>query len=127
MVHVYYINHYTYFLVGIDPPNNVEATVLAPKIIGVSWDPIESTEVTGYLITYTTAAAYARGNNVTVYGHNVSKVLLKNLEENTLYSITVQSISANKVSGPSNVVSAVTWSTGQCIRVMFIYTYTHIT
>ena len=108
--------------VGIDPPNNVKVTVLASKIIEVSWDPVVSEEVSGYYITYNTSAAYARGNNITIYGHNVSKALLKSLEEDTLYNINVQSISQNKVSGPSNMVSASTWTAGKyaCVCASFL-------
>ena len=111
-----YLRTYVFVCTGIDPPNNVKATVLAPKIIEVSWDPFVSTEVTSYIITYTTTAVYTTGNNVTVHGHNVSKVLLRNLEENTPYSITVQSVSANTVSGPSIVASLMTWPSGKCSR-----------
>ena len=99
--------------VGIDPPNNVKVTVLAPKIIEVSWDPVVSEEVTGYYITYTTSAAYARGNNITINGNNFSTAILISLEEDTLYNINIQSISQNKVSGPSNMVSASTWAAGE--------------
>ena len=109
----------TDLFVGVDPPNNVKSIVLAPRIIEVSWDPIISEEVTGYFITYTTSVPHARGSNITVYGNNISKTTLKNLEEDTLYSITVQSVSENNISGPSNMVSATTWSTGKymCGRV----------
>ena len=100
-------------LVGVDPPNNVKATVLAAKIIEVSWDPFVSEEVTGYLITYSTTVVYARGDSITVHGNNASKLVLRNLEEDTLYSITIQSISSNKVSGPSNVVSVITWTSSK--------------
>lgn len=90
---------------------------MAPKIIEITWNPFLSKEITGYLIIYATTAIYARGNsNITVYGHNVSKALLKNLEEDTLYSITVKSVSENKVSGPSNVVSAITWTAGTYVH-----------
>ena len=99
--------------VGIDPPNNVKVTVLTPNIIEVSWDPIVSEEVSGYYVTYNTSATYASGNNITIHGYNVSKALLNSLEEDTLYNIHMQSISQNKVSGPSNVVSANTWTAGK--------------
>ena len=112
-----YLHTYIFVSTGIDPPNNVKATVLSPKIIQVSWDPFVSTEVTSYLITYTTTAVYTTGNNITVHGRNVSIVLLRNLEENTLYSITVQSVSANTISGPSIVTSLMTWPSGKCTRI----------
>ena len=113
-------------LVGIDPPNNVKITVLAPKIIEVDWDPIISEEVTGYLIIYSTLAPYARGSNITVYGYNISKTMLKNLEENTLYSVTVRSIAQNKLSGFSNMVKAITWASGKCTEnYMCSYIYMH--
>ena len=102
--------------VGIDPPNNVKVTVLTPNTIEVSWDPILSEEVSGYYITYNTSAAYVSGNNITIHGYNVSKALLNSLEEDTSYNIHVQSISENKVSTPSNMVSASTWTAGKQIH-----------
>ena len=118
MLSYLFIHTCVFACTGNDPPNNVKATVLAPKIIEVSWDPFVSAEVTSYLITYTTTAVYATGGNVTVYGHNVSKVLLTKLEENTLYSITVQTVSVNTFSGPSSVASVITWASGKCTRVI---------
>ena len=100
--------------VGINPPNNVKVTVLTPKILKINWDPILSEDVIGYLIIYSTLAPYARGSNFTVYGYNISKTTLETLEENTLYSITVQSITQNKFSGFSNMATAITWASGKC-------------
>lgn len=98
---------------GVDPPNNVKVTVLEPRIIQVSWDPFTSQEVTGYLITYTTTVVYTTGRNVTIDGRNVSKFLLRDLEEDTSYNITVQSVSEDKVSGPSKMMSLITWTSGK--------------
>ena len=91
--------------------------MLTPKSIKVRWDPILTKEVTGYLIRYVTLAVYTRGNDVTVSGHNISEVILKYLEEDTLYNITVRSISNNKFSKPSNAISAITWIASKCIHV----------
>ena len=109
---------YVFTCTGIDPPNNVKVTVLAPNIVEVSWDPFVSTEVTSYLITYTTTAVYTTGGSITVYRHNVSKVLLTSVEENTSYNITVQTVSVNIVSRPSSVASVITWASGKCTRVV---------
>jgi len=84
----------------------------------VMWDQSPSTDVTGYLISYSTDASYVnesdRIRSVMVTGRSTTSVTLTNLEENTPYTITVQSDSSiDGVSVPSNVVSVITLTDGK--------------
>jgi len=89
-------------------PTNCRAAVLSPHTIKVTWDQTSSSGVTGYLISYTTTASYTSGGSVTVNGSSTTSGTLNNLEENTLYTITVQAISNSRTSGNSNKVSVTT-------------------
>ena len=84
-----------------------------PRSVVVSWEPSSSTDVTGYLITYTTNASYTSGRNVTVNGGSTTNYTLTNLEEDTLYTITVQATSSNRMSANSNEVSVRTYTDGK--------------
>ena len=70
--------------------------------------------VTGYLISYTTTASYTSGGNVTVIGFDALRYTLTNLEENTIYTITVQAINDSGIlSGSSNEASVTTYTDGR--------------
>ena len=106
MIHTIYVD--------ILSPTNVIATVLTSRSILISWKISSSSNVTGYLISYTTTALYTSGGNVTVDGGSTTSGTLTNLEEDTLYTITVQSIdSYNRMSANSNEVSVRTYSDGK--------------
>ena len=81
------------------------------------WDQSLSTDVTGYLISYSTDASYIsesdRIRSAMVAGSSTTSVILTNLEENTPYSITVQSDSSDGLSAPSDVVSVTTLTDGE--------------
>ena len=74
--------------IGLPAPTNVKATVLTPNSVDVTWD--QSPDVTGYLISCTTAASYAGGKNVIVNGGDTTSYTITDLVENTPYDITVQ-------------------------------------
>ena len=94
-----------------DAPSNVNATVLTPRIVEVTWNAFPaSSGVTGYLIVYTTTASYTSGGNETVNDVTTASYNLTNLEENTPYTITVRAISNSGMSGDSNVVSVTTYT-----------------
>ena len=100
--------------VGILPPTNVRATVLTSRSIHITWEPSSSSDVTGYLISYTTTASYTSGGSVTVDGGNTTSGTLTNLEEHTLYIITVQATTSdNRMSANSNEVSVRTYTDGK--------------
>jgi len=95
------------------PPTNVDATVTSPRSVKVTWDESTSVTATGYLISYTTTASYTSGGSMMVTGRGTTSVTLTNLEENTPYTITVQTDSSGTLSGNSDVVSVTTWTDGK--------------
>ena len=56
-----------------------------------TWDASLSSQVTSYLISYTTTAEYTNGGSITVSNHSTS-CTITNLEENTEYVVTVQAM-----------------------------------
>ena len=103
----------TYFCIytAVPPATNVRASVLTPHSVEVTWDPSPSSKVTGYLISYTTSVSYTSGRKVTVNGHDTTSHTLTNLEENTLYAITVRATTNdNRMSAYSNEVSVTTYT-----------------
>ena len=94
----------------IEPPTNVRATVLTSRSVEVTWEQSTLSDITGYLISYTTNAPYASGGNVTVIGGNTTSHILSNLEENTPYSITIQTVRNDVISASSNEVSVITYT-----------------
>ena len=98
-----------------DPPTNIQATVLTSRAIEITWSfSSSSSGVTGYLISYTTTASYASDGSVTVDGGSTTSGTLTNLEEDTLYTITVQAtIDGNRASANSNEVSVRTYTDGK--------------
>ena len=105
---------YTYFClltVPGPPPTNVRVTVLTSCSVVVIWKPSSSSNVTGYLISYTTTASYASGGSVTVNGGSTTSGTLTILEEDTLYTIIVQATTSdNRMSANSNEVSVRTYT-----------------
>jgi len=99
--------------VDLPSPTNVKATVLTPRSVEVTWDQSSSSSVTGYLISYITTAPYTSGGSVTVNGGSTTSGTLTNLEENILYTITVQAINNDARSVNSNEVSVTTYTDGK--------------
>ena len=105
-------NLFTY--TATQPPTNVRATVLTPRSVEVTWTVSSSSDVTGYLISYTTTASYTNGGSITVNGRSTTSHTLSNLEEGTLYTITVQATTDdNRRSGNSTEVSVTTYTDGK--------------
>ena len=102
------------FYVGVEPPTNVRAVVVTSRSIQITWGPSLSSDVTGYLISYTTTASYVsssdRSKSITV---STTSGTLTNLEENTLYAITVQATTSDRMSANSNKVSVRTYTDGK--------------
>ena len=94
----------------IEPPTNVSATVLTSRSVEVTWEQSTSSDITGYLISYTTDASYASDGNVTVIGGDTISHILSDLEENTPYSIAIQAIRNGIISVSSNEVSVTTYT-----------------
>ena len=103
----------TYLFTYTEPPTNVRATVLTPRSVEVTWTLSSSSDVTGYLISYTTTASYTSGGSMMVSGNSATRGTLNNLEENTLYTITVQATVSNGMSANSTAVSVTTYTDGK--------------
>ena len=99
--------------VVVNSPENVRATVTSSQSVDVTWDQSPSVDANGYLISYTTVASYTSGGSVMVTGHSTTSVTLTNLEENTPYTITVQTDRSGTFSGSSDPVSVTTWTDGK--------------
>ena len=92
--------------------------MLTATSVVVMWDQSLSTDVTGYLISYSTDASYIsesdRIRSVMVNGRSTTSVTFTNLEENTPYTITVQSDSSiDGLSVASDIVSVTTLTDGK--------------
>jgi len=87
--------------------------VTTPRSVEVTWDQSASTDATGYLISYITTASYTSGGSVMVTSRSTTSVILSNLEENTPYTITVQTDSSGTLSVNSDVVPVTTWTDGK--------------
>ena len=99
------------YYLGIPVPANIRVTVLTPRRVKVTWDQYLSAFVTGYIISYTTTAPYTSGGSVRVDGVDNTSYILDNLEEGTLYTITVQATAINNESSAnSNEVSVRTYT-----------------
>ena len=97
--------------VDVHPPTNVSATVLTSRSIQITWEPSSSSNVTAYLISYSTTALYASSGSVTVNGGSSISYILASLEEDTLYTITIQATTNdNRMSANSNEVSIRTYT-----------------
>ena len=93
---------------------NVRATALASHSVEVIWKVSSTSVIIGYLISYATNASYASSGSVTVNGGSTPSHTLNNLEEDTLYTITVQATTGdNTMCANSNEVSARTYTDGK--------------
>ena len=99
------------------PPDNVRAAMLTATSFVVMWDLSTSTDVTGYILSYSTDASYIskrdQMRSVMISNRGATSITLANLEENTPYAITVQSDSSGILSSPSNVVPVTTLTDGK--------------
>ena len=105
------------FHTAAGPPAGVRTTMLTATSVVVMWDQSPSTDVTGYLVSYSTDASYIsesdRMRSMIVTGRSITSITLINLEENTPYTIIVQSDSSDELSAPSDVVSITTLTDGK--------------
>ena len=107
------MHNYNIIIIYVDvlPPTNVRATVLTPRSVEVTWNPSPSSGITSYLISYTTTASYTSGGSMTV--DNITSHTLTNLEEGTLYIITVRATNGSGTSANSNEASVTTYTIGK--------------
>ena len=103
------------FHIVVLPPTNVRTRVVSSRSIQITWEPSSSSDVTSYLISYTTTASYVisneRSRSITV---STTSGTLSNLEEYTLYTITVKATTSDDLmSANSNEVSVRTYTDGK--------------
>ena len=88
--------------------------MLTSHRIEVTWKTSLSSDVTGYLITYTTTKPFTSHGNLTVTGSSTTSGTLTGLEEGTLYTIAVQATNRdNERSVNSDEVSVRTYTDGK--------------
>ena len=92
------------------PPTNVSQIAVTSRSIEITWEPSLSTNVIGYLISYTTSASYADGGSVTVNNTDIRSHTLTDLEEDTSYTITMQATSDEGKSANSSEVLVRTYT-----------------
>ena len=93
-----------------DPSIDINAVVLTPRSVEVTWNAFHSSCITGYIISYSTNASYTSGGNVIVNDANQTSYNLTNLEEYTEYDIIVRVISNIGTSNNSNGVTVTTYT-----------------
>ena len=100
---------YIALFVGLSAPNNVKATVLSHSCVEVTWDQLSN--ITEYIIFYSTTASHTSGGSVTVKGTSGT---LSGLVDNTPYAITVQAMSGDsRKNAVSSEVSIITHAAGK--------------
>ena len=92
--------------------------MLTPRSVEVTWTVSSSSDVTGYIISYTTTAEYIdmndRSDSVMLSSNSATSHTFNNLEEGTLYDIGVRATTSDgRMSGNSNVVSVTTYTDGK--------------
>ena len=92
----------------------------------VTWEaPAPVSNVTSYLVFYTTTASYTTGGSVPVDGYDNTTVIITNLEESTLYTITVQAIASSNRSGESEPATVTTYTDSK--QCDMLYMCMHVT
>ena len=84
--------------------------MLTPHSIEVTWTVSLSSDVTGYLISYTTDAEYTSGGSMMVSG---AMHTLTELEEGTVYAIGVRATTNDGRMSGNVVVSITTYTDGK--------------
>ena len=93
-----------------DTSIDVNAMVLTPRSVEVTWNAFHSSCITGYFISYFANVSYTNGGNITVNNANQTSYTLTNLEEYTEYNIIVHVISNIGISDNSNGVTVTTYT-----------------
>ena len=72
--------------------------MLTPRTIKVTWNQSTFSDVFGYFISYITNATYAINGSEIVNGGSTTNFTLNDLEEDTAYTITIQTINIKFIS-----------------------------
>ena len=90
--------------------------MLTLRSVEVTWTVSSSPDVTGYIISYTTTAEYIdmndRSDSVMLSGTTTSHTF-NNLEEGTLYTISVRATTDDGTMSGNIVVSVTTYTDGK--------------
>ena len=81
------------------------------------WDASLSSQVTSYLISYTTTAEYTKGGRITVSNHSTS-CTITHLEEDTEYVVTLQAMINGIGSFANPKVTILTYSNGKLFIIV---------
>ena len=92
--------------VVLSAPTNVQARVLTPNSVEVTWDQLAG--VTGYVISCTSSALNDGGPTVTVNVGDTTRHTLTDLVESTPYDITVRGRTSNGRLGDKSTVVSIT-------------------
>ena len=76
--------------------------MLTSRKIEVMWNQSTFSDIFGYLISYTTPATYAINGSEIVNDVSTTNVTLNNLEEDTAYTITIQTINIHFISSANS-------------------------
>ena len=88
--------------------------MLSSGSIQIIWESSPTDDVNGYLISYTTTVPFTSRESMMVNGGSTISHTLTDLEEDTLYTITVQATTSdNRMSPNSNEVSVRTYTDGK--------------
>ena len=111
------MKHYNIDFVGLSPPTDVRATVLTPRSVEVIWTVSSSPDVTGYIISYTTAAEYIdisnRSVSIVINDNSATNHTFNNLEEGTIYTISVRATTNDGRMSVNTSVSVTTYTDGK--------------
>ena len=91
--------------------------MLTPRSVEFTWTVSSSTDVTGYIISYTTIAEYIdisnRSISIVINDNSAISHTFNNLEEGTLYTIGVRATTNDSRMSGNIVVSVTTYTDGK--------------
>jgi len=95
------------------PPANVDATVLSPRSVTVTWDPLSTLSfIICYIISYNSMESFATAGSMLVNRSSTSATVDR-LEEFVSYNFTVQAVYDGGGLGPAIIpLRVITWSDG---------------
>ena len=97
--------------VVLSAPTNVQARVLTPNSVEVTWDQLPG--FTDYLVSHTFPALNDGGQTVTVNVGDITSHTLTDLVESTPYDITVRGRTSNGRLGDKSTVISITTTAGK--------------
>ena len=95
------------------PPANVDATVLSPRSVTVTWDSLSTLSfVICYIISYNSMESFATAGSLLI-DKSSANATIDGLEEFVSYNFTVQAVYDGGGLGPASIpLRVITWSDG---------------